>query len=317
MPPATDDLEARLLEGDRRALARILTHVEDGAARGRAALRRLYPHSARARTIGLTGAPGAGKSTVTNELALEYRRRGKSIGIIAIDPSSPFTQGAILGDRIRMQDLTADPEIFVRSFASRGALGGLAPSTLDAVTVLDAFGKDVILIETVGAGQDEVEIAGTAQTTVVLNTPGAGDDIQAMKAGIMEIADVLAVNKADLPGADTLVGQLEALLTFAPDHDWEPPIVRMVATRGEGIGDLVDACDRHGAFLRESGRLEAADRRRARYQLLALARAQLLAGLMKQAGGEDTLESLVEAVVQRRLDPHSAVDQWLAGEPAG
>ena len=317
MVPATDDLETRLLDGDRWALARILTHVEDGAARGRTALRRLYPHSGHAHTIGLTGAPGAGKSTVTNALALEYRRRGQSVGIIAIDPSSPFTQGAILGDRIRMHDLTADPEIFVRSFASRGTLGGLAPSTLDAVMVLDAFGKDVILIETVGAGQDEVEIVGMVQTTVVLNTPGSGDDIQAMKAGIMEIADVLAVNKADLPGADTLIGQLEALLTFAPSHDWEPPIVRMVATRGDGIGDLVDACDRHGAYLRESGRLEASDRRRARYQLLALARAQLLAGLMERGGSEDVLETLVDAVVQRRLDPHAAVDQWLSGERAG
>lgn len=308
------DLQACFLQGDRLALARLLTAVENGTETGLAALRALYARSGRARTIGITGAPGTGKSTVTNGLAKAFRRRGESVGIVAVDPSSPYTQGAILGDRVRMQELTSDPEIFIRSLASRGALGGLSAATIDVVSLLDAFGKEVILIETVGAGQDEVEIAGTAQTTVLLNTPGAGDDIQAMKAGIMEIADVLAVNKADLPGADVLISQLRALLSLIPDRRWLPPIVRLIATDAVGIDDLVDACDQHYAFLQESGRLQEVERDRARHQLLALARQQLLAGLMDHTGGQARLEALVEAIAAREIDPHSAARQWVAQE---
>ncbi len=313
MPRTLDaDLEARLLQGDRRALSLLLTEVENGSERGLHTIRTLFRHSGRAHTIGITGSPGAGKSTVTNELAKEYRRRGRTVGIVAVDPSSPYTQGAILGDRIRMQELTSDPEIFLRSLASRGVLGGLSAGTQDVITLLDVFGKDMILIETVGAGQDEVEIVGSAQTTILINTPGMGDDIQAMKAGIMEIANVLGVNKADLPGADSLVGQLRALLTLNPDKSWVPPIIKAVATRGEGIRELADAGDQHLAFLKGSGRLEAAEQGRARHQLQALARFQVLSRLLRQAGGEERLERLVAAVARRELDPHSAVDEWIS-----
>ncbi len=274
-------------------------------------MRVLYPRTGRAQTIGITGSPGAGKSTVTNELAKEYRRRGKSVGIVAIDPSSPFTEGAILGDRVRMQELTSDSEIFLRSLASRGSLGGLSEGTMDVILAMDAFGKDVILIETVGAGQDEVEIAGTAKTTILVNTPGMGDDIQTMKAGIMEIADVLAVNKADQPGADILVSQLSALLSLSPKVEWDPPILKVVATEGTGITELADACDQHHAHLQDSGRIKDSERDRSRRQILNLARRRLLSRLMEHSGGEERLAQLVSAVADRTLDPHSAVDQWI------
>ena len=310
---STPALEERLLEGDRRALARLLTEVEAGSPRGLAAMKVLYPHTGRAQTIGVTGSPGAGKSTVTNEMAKAYRARRKTVGIVAIDPSSPFTQGAILGDRVRMQELTADSGIFLRSLASRGSLGGLSEGSMDVILVMDAFGKDVILIETVGAGQDEVEIAGTALTTVLVNTPGMGDDIQAMKAGIMEIADVLAVNKADLPGADILVSQLSALLSLAPAEGWAPPIIKVTATEAEGIEELVDACDKHHAYLVESGMIAESEANCARRQIVALARRRLLAQLIEHSGGQDRLDELVAAVAKRHLAPHRAVDQWISG----
>ena len=311
MPVEGGSLEERLLNGDRRALARLLTNTENGTERGRAAIRALYPHTGHAHTIGVTGSPGAGKSTVVGALALEYRQRGSTVGIVAVDPSSPFTTGAILGDRVRMQSLTSDSGIFIRSLATRGALGGLSDGVADALLLLDAFGKDVILIETVGAGQDEVEIAGTAQTTVLISTPGMGDDIQTMKAGIMEIADVHAVNKADLPGADILIGQLKALLSLSTDKSWDPPIVRMIATERSGIAELADACGAHRAFLTESGRLTDDERDRARHRIVGLTRNRLLANLLHQAGGEDRLEPILTAVVDRTLDPHAAVDLWL------
>ena len=301
MPPS-GSLQARFLEGDRRALARLITEVENGTEVGRAALRALYRRAGRARTIGITGPPGAGKSTLTNQFAKALRARGQTVGIIAVDPSSPYTQGAILGDRVRMQELSSDPEIFMRSLASRGALGGLSAATLDVIAVLDAFGKD------------EVEIAGAAQTTVLVNTPGSGDDIQAMKAGIMEIADILAVNKADLPGADLLVSQLRALLSLLPDRAWTPPIVKLIATEEVGIDDLVTACDDHWEFLTSSGRLREQREERARHQILTLARSQLLAGLMDDEGGGGRLDHLIRAVADGELDPHTAAREWVGQE---
>lgn len=305
------ELESRLLAGDRRALARVLSWVESGDERGREMLRALYPRSGRARTIGLTGSPGAGKSTVTNELAKSFRARGQTVGIVAIDPSSPYTMGAILGDRVRMTELYSDEGVFIRSLASRGALGGLSAATQDVVHILDAYGKDVILIETVGAGQDEVDIAGAAQTTILVNTPNMGDEVQTLKAGIMEIADVLAVNKSDLPGADRMVSALKALLSLNPDRGWDPPVVRIVGTKGEGIDKLTEACDSHFEELQSSGKLEAAELARARQQITSLARANVL-NRMRTETGEQRLVDLSKAVARRRADPHSAAAAWLA-----
>ena len=311
-----DGIEARLLNGERRALSRVLSWVENGDARGREMLRRLYPRSGRARVIGLTGSPGAGKSTVTNEFAKVCRARGLTVGIVAVDPSSPYTQGAILGDRVRMAELHADSDVFIRSLASRGALGGLSAATQDVVHVLDAYGKDVVLIETVGAGQDEVEIASTAQTTVLVNTPNMGDDVQTLKAGIMEIADVLAVNKADLPGVDRMVSALKALLSLAPEREWQPPITPLTATKSEGVEALVDACEAHHAHLVETGQLAASEASRARQQIVALARGRMLARLLSEMG-EERLAELSTAVAGRAIDPHSAAESWVGGGADG
>lgn len=310
-----EDRIERLLAGERRALSRIITEIENRTPEGREALRRLYPRTGRAHTVGITGGAGSGKSTLTGALAKEFRARGKRVAIVAVDPSSPFTQGAILGDRIRMQELTADPGVFVRSMATRGALGGLAATAGDVVAVLDAAGFDVILIETVGAGQDEVAVADAAQTTVVVNTPGTGDDIQALKAGILEIADILVVNKADLPGADLLMRQLRSLLSLRETNDtnaeYEPPILATVATKNEGIAALADAITEHHRYLKTSGRLEANRRQHARRQVLALARTELLRRLLAQVEGNGRLEALIDAVARGVLDPHSAAEQLI------
>jgi LAO/AO transport system kinase len=304
-----EDLVRRLLAGERRALARAITLIEDGSPQGHEALRLLYAHTGRAHTIGITGGAGAGKSTLVGALAREFRRRGRSVGIIAVDPSSPFTRGAILGDRIRMQELTRDPGVFMRSMATRGALGGLSETAADAVAVLDAFGKDVVLLETVGAGQDEVDVAAAAQTTAVILTPGTGDDVQTMKAGMMEIADVLVVNKADLPGTNALIAALKAHLSIAPHAEWETPVVSVVATRDEGVPALADALERHRAFLTVSGRLEHERRERARHQVVAATQAEALRRILRANGS--LLDELVNRVANRDLDPHSAAERLL------
>jgi len=302
-----EELVQRLLAGDRRALARVISRVENETAEGRDCLRALFSYSGRAHTVGITGGAGSGKSTLAGALAAEYRRRRHTVGIVAVDPSSPFSHGAILGDRIRMQDLALDPGVYVRSMASRGALGGLAPTIDDVVAVMDAFGFDYVIIETVGAGQDEVEIAGTALTTVLVNNPGTGDDIQAMKAGILEIADVLVVNKADHPGADMLVSQLQALLTLAPANSRRPPVLKTNAVRGEGLGALADAIDEHREYLETSGKLARQREIDARHQVLTAARAILLERV-RRATSEAEIEALVSRVAARELDPHSAAE---------
>lgn len=302
-----DDLVRRFLAGDRRALARVISRVESESPEGREYLRAIFPHSGKSHLIGVTGGAGSGKSTLTSALATEYRKRGKTVGIIAVDPSSPFTHGAILGDRIRMQEHALDPGVYVRSMASRGALGGLAPTLDGVVSVMDAFGFDYVIIETVGAGQDEVEIAGTALTTVLVNNPGTGDDIQALKAGIIEIADVLVVNKADHPGADVLVSQLRALLSLAPKGSRRPEIVKTTAVKGEGLDELADAIAAHRAFLEESGEIVEQRQAHARHQVLSIARA-ILVEKIRQATPEDELAMLVERVATRELDPQSAAE---------
>ena len=307
------DLASRVLSGDRRALTRVLTLVENGRAEGREALRDLFSSSGRAHIVGITGPTGSGKSTLAGALAREYRKRGRSLGIVAVDPTSPFSHGAILGDRIRMQDLTADPEVFIRSMATRGALGGIAATTGDVVTVLDAFGKDIVLVETVGAGQDEVEIADTAHTTVVINVPGAGDDMQAIKAGILEIADVLVINKADRPGAESVFKQLHIYTDLQRQEGWNVPIIKTIAHKDQGIVELLDAIEEHREYLARSGRLEQMLRHRARRQLLAVAQSILLSRVLDGAGGAARVEELVEAIAGREMDPHSAAELLIAG----
>lgn len=306
-----DELVQRFLAGDRRALARIITRVENGTIEGRAYVRALFPHSGRAHIVGITGGAGSGKSTLTGALTAELRRRGRTVAIIAVDPSSPFTHGALLGDRIRMQDVTMDPGVYMRSMAGRGALGGLAPAIADVVAVVDAFGFDYVIVETIGAGQDEVEIAGTAMTTVLVNNPGTGDDIQALKAGIIEIADILVVNKADHPGADVLVSQLQALLALSPADHRRPPILKTIATRGEGLAQLADAIDEHRAYLEQTGQLAAHRSEDARHQLLAITQ-QLILEEIRRAAPEAVIETLTGRIASRELDPHTAAEELAA-----
>ncbi len=307
--PSVDDLVERLLAGNRRALSRLLTVIENDAPEGRRALRLLYPRSGRAPTIGLTGAAGSGKSTLSAAMAREVRRRGRTLGIVAIDPTSPFSQGALLGDRIRMQDLTSDPQVFLRSMATRGNMGGLAPATAGVVTALDAFGKDAVIVETVGAGQDEVDVAVMADTTVVVLTPGAGDDVQAMKAGIMEIADILVVNKCDLPSADLLARQLASIVDAFP-AERRTPILKTAGAREEGFGALIDAIDEHRSYIEASQVRDRHRREQARHQVLTLARQRLIDEVVARHT-DGRLEDLVDRVTRRELDPHSAADELI------
>jgi len=302
----------RALAGDRRALARLITWVENRSPEAREALRLLYPHTGRARVVGVTGPPGTGKSTLVNQLAKEFRRRGQSVGIIAVDPSSPFTRGALLGDRVRMQELSQDQGVFIRSMATRGALGGLAETTAEVMAVLDAVGKDVVMVETVGAGQGECEVARLAQTTLVVEAPGGGDEIQVLKAGILEIADIYVVNKADKEEAEALAAELSRLLSFAPASGWQVPVLRTIAIQEMGIVPLVDAIEGHGAHLRVTGKLQADERERVRQQILALARQAILARLLEAAQADGRLEALVQAVARRELDPHTAAQRLVS-----
>ncbi len=303
------DRVQRLLEGDRRSLTRVLTWVENGTTEGREALRELFPKSGRAHVIGITGPTGSGKSTLVGALVRVLRQRGRTVGIVAVDPTSPFSHGAILGDRIRMQDLTSDPGVFIRSMATRGALGGIAAATADIVTVFDAAGMDVVIVETVGAGQDEVEIAGTAHTTVVVNIPGAGDDMQAIKAGILEIADILVVNKADLPQAESVFKQLHIYTDLQRQAGWDVPIIKTVAHKDEGAAELADAIEKHREYITDSGRLEEMSRQRAHRQLLTVAQAALLEGALANAG--DLVDELVEQITRREIDPRTAADKLI------
>ncbi len=311
--PSAEELAAGIGRGDRRALARAITHVERDDALGRALLAALYPRTGHAHTIGVTGSGGVGKSTLVGRLAAEQRRRGRSVGIVAVDPSSPFSHGALLGDRIRMQDLTADPGVFLRSMASRGHLGGLAESASGVVDVLDAAGYDVVIVETVGAGQDEVEVASATQSTVLVTNPSAGDEIQSMKAGLMEVAQLLVVNKADLAGADSAVQQLLSLLVLAGSRAWEPPVLKVVARSGEGVAELVDRIDEHQRHVRDSEHAGAERRALVRAQLLSLATAALSRRALAEARRSSALDALVEEVAARRRDPRAAADALLAG----
>ncbi|MGQ9826732.1 MAG: methylmalonyl Co-A mutase-associated GTPase MeaB [Roseiflexus sp.] len=306
------DLAQALINGNRRALAQALTLVETGGGQARALLGALFAHTGRAHIIGVTGAPGAGKSTLVAALAAHWRHAGRTVGIIAVDPTSPFTRGAILGDRIRMQALSGDPGIFIRSMASRGRLGGIARTTGDAVALLDAAGFDIILVETVGAGQGEVEIAAAAHTTIVIETPGAGDDVQAIKAGILEIADLLVVNKADREGADQTVRHLRMMLGLSdlPVDGWTPPVLTAVATRSEGVEAIAAAAEQHLVYLRESGRFAGREQERAERELRLILQETVLERARAHVSATDW-EALVAQIASRSLDPYAAAERLL------
>jgi LAO/AO transport system kinase len=330
---------ARVRAGDVRTAARVMRNLDDGSPGARAVLRELFAHPGHAFVLGLTGPPGAGKSSLTDRLIAHYRAAGLTVGVVAVDPTSPFTGGAILGDRVRMQDHALDPGVFIRSLATRGHLGGLSRATADVVQVLDTMGKDVVIVETVGVGQDEVEVAELAHSVVVVSIPGMGDDVQAIKAGVLEIADVFAVNKADREGADRTVKDLQLMLelrrttatrgglehdtlhrmtrTGAEDpHDpgwWEPPIVKTVATRNEGVAELAAAVDRHRAHLEASGERGRREVARARAAFLTLLRERLMQGaLARLAEEEGHLDEVAARIAAREADPYELADEMAA-----
>jgi LAO/AO transport system kinase len=310
--PNNSSLIDRIAAGETRAVARAISKVEDFSADAAALMKQIFPLTGRGLVIGITGAPGAGKSSLVDKLALHYRRAGERVGIVAVDPSSPFSGGAILGDRIRMQTLGLDPGVFIRSMATRGNLGGLARSTVDAVSILDAAGYHKIIIETVGVGQDEVEVVKAADVCVVVLVPGMGDDIQAIKAGIMEIGDIFVINKADREGVNTTEKELEALLSLAMRDDlWESPIVKTVATESKGIQELAAAIEKYREFHLTSK--SGAGRRRAiaRWRILELLRDRLVAQTLESESASEKLELLAGEVASRRRDPYSAVEELL------
>ncbi len=302
------DLVAAALDGDRYALARLISLVEDNGAEAQQALAALYPHTGKAHLVGVTGPGGSGKSTLVNQFAKTLRADGATVGIIGVDPTSPFTGGALLGDRVRMRDLAGDPGVFIRSMATRGSLGGLAQATNDVVKVLDAVSFDVVLIETVGAGQSEVEIARTAHTVVVLEAPGMGDEVQALKAGLMEIADILVVNKADQPGASRTARALQMVVdrhTSSDNNRWQPPILQTVALDGSGVPEVLKAIQAHRDYLGASGLLAERERRRAEAELLQVLQRQLLDRVVTRVGDE-RMQTWIERIAAREVDVYTA-----------
>lgn len=300
----------RLRSGDPRALARAITAIENTSPESGALLRQLFPYSGKARVIGITGAPGAGKSTLVDHLAREYRKQERTVGVVAVDPTSPFSGGAILGDRIRMLAHHADPGIFIRSMATRGFLGGLAHATTDVVTAIDASGKDIILIETVGVGQDEVDVVRLADVTVLILVPGMGDDVQSIKAGIMEIADIFVINKSDREGADRVEREIRAMQSLAMRKDqWTPPIVKTVATDGTGIPDLASAIANYENFLRQQDLLLKKKISNWRERLVEMLRDALLDRLLSESLPQNELSRLAAEVAEHHRDPYSLVDE--------
>ena len=310
MAVQTTDWVERVRAGDVRALARVISAIEDGQPEAITLLKALFPHSGKAQVIGLTGAPGSGKSTLVDQLAREYRKQGKTVGIVAVDPTSPYTGGAILGDRIRMQTHHADSGIYIRSMATRGFLGGLARATADVATVLDASGKDAILVETVGVGQDEIDIVRLADVTIVILVPGMGDDVQTIKAGIMEIADVFIVNKSDREGAERVEREIRAMQSLAIRKDnWTPPIVKTVATERKGIPELVAAIGQYQQFLERNALTKKKRISNWRERLIEMLRESLLERVLREQMSDDQIGRWAEQVSEHKRDPYSLVEE--------
>jgi LAO/AO transport system kinase len=305
-----DDLVAEVLKGSVRAMARLITLVENEDSRAMHLMGAIYPYTGNAYVLGITGSPGTGKSTLTDKITTILREREQTVGVIAVDPSSPFTGGALLGDRIRMQRSSGDAEVFIRSMATRGNLGGLARTTADVVKIMDAFGKDWVIVETVGVGQDEVEIAKTADTTIVVLAPGLGDTIQSMKAGVMEIADLYVVNKADRSGADELVSEVN--VRVEQDYQikkaaWQAPVLKTIAVENKGTEPLVEAIEKHRSFLRQSGKLRKNRREKTRQETLALLKDEISRNVLEKVLGNGRFDDLIDDIVAHKKDPYTSV----------
>jgi LAO/AO transport system kinase len=307
-------LTKRLLDGDRRALARAISLVENDQPEGWALVREVYPKTGRAQIVGFTGPPGVGKSTLIGRLIEQARARDRAVAVLSIDPSSPFTKGALLGDRIRLSDHFLDRGVFIRSMATRGSLGGLSEATLQAALLMDASGKDDVFLETVGVGQAEVDIIDHADTVVLVLMPGSGDSIQALKAGVMEIPDVIVVNKSDHPLTDTMVREIRGVLSLGPQEGWRVPILKTEASRGEGIAEVAEKIGEHHAYIREQGTLAERRRRNLMNEVLALAAGRLRRRLEAQVRDDESVQELLDEVVARRLDPASAAAKLLERE---
>lgn len=310
--PVTE-LVKGVLKGNRRDLARLISLIENEDSDAPEALSKLYRHTGKAHIIGVTGPPGSGKSSLLTKLTTEFRSRSKSIGVVCVDPSSPFTGGALLGDRIRMQEHSLDKEVYVRSMGTRGHLGGLARATSDAVRAIDAFGKDIIFVETVGTGQSEVEVIDIAHTVIVTDVPGSGDDIQAIKAGIMEIADIFVVNKMDLPGADKKVSEINAMLDIDPrERAWRPPVLLTNSRTGDGVKELADKTIEHLKFLKDSGQYEQKGLKRSRDELQELMKYKLTQELYHKLEGKPEYEEAIKKIASRKEDPYTLAEKLIA-----
>ena len=316
MARADQNLAQRLLDGDRRALARAISLVENDDPAGWELVREIYPKTGHAAVVGFTGPPGVGKSTLMGALTKHERELDRTVAVLSIDPSSPFTKGALLGDRIRLTDHFLDPGVFIRSMANRGALGGLSEAALQAALLMDASGRDLVFLETVGVGQAEVDIIDHADTVVLVLMPGSGDSIQALKAGVMEIPDVIVVNKADHPLTDTMIREIKAVLALGPKADWPVPILRTEAVRGEGVAELAQALTDHRAYIEAQGTLSERRRRNLLNEVLAIATYRMRRELEESIGADDEVGELLDRVVSRQLDPASAAAEILERQTA-